>query len=63
MFYFLLIKLEMGRITAGDPLGGNSLWQDSFFCVEMMGIEPMSKFETQKIIYKFSLFVFEQFFK
>ena len=28
--------------------------------VEMMGIEPMSKFETQKIFYKFSLFVFEQ---
>jgi len=27
--------------------------------VEMMGLEPMSKFETRKIFYKFSLFVFE----
>ncbi len=31
--------------------------------VEMMGLEPMSKFVTFKIIYKLSLFIFEQFFK
>jgi len=47
------------------PKGARSrLWRKlPSTSVEMMGLEPMSKFNPQKIFYKFSLFVFEQFIK